>query len=240
MSVYDRETKYMQILSERERKISELAEKLFVSEPTVRRDIAALTRKGLVKCQKGIASLNISSPDQRIPLFLRELEQTEEKQIMASRALKYIKDGQSIMLDASTSAYCIIPLLSQFKNIFVITSGLKAALALSTMNIHFVCCGGEIIHESFSFVGTDAETTLKRYNADVAFFSCRGLSSDGIATDNSILENSIRRIMIENSKEKYLLCDHKKLGKKYLNSLCKKNELNGIISDKELDFGNNP
>lgn len=232
MSIYERENKYIQILSEKEYSINELSKILFISEPTVRRDINILTKKGFIQCKRGIVRLNTSSPDKRIPLFLREFEQNEEKQNMALQASEYIQDGYCIMIDASTSAYHIIPLLSNFKNIFVITSGLKAAFALATANIPFVCCGGEIIPESFSFVGTDAETILKRYHADISFFSCRGLSADGIATDSSILENSVRRIMIENSKQKYLLCDRNKFGKTYLNSLCNKNELSGIISNK--------
>ena len=72
----------------------------------------------------------------------------------------------------------------------------------------------------------------KKYNADIAFFSCRGLSEDGIATDNSILENSIRRIMIKNAKESYLLCDNTKFKKKYLNTLCNIKEISGIITNK--------
>jgi DeoR/GlpR family transcriptional regulator of sugar metabolism len=58
------------------------------------------------------------------------------------------------------------------------------------------------------------------------------LSDENIATDNSILENSIRRIMIKNSKKSYLLCDKSKLGKTYLNTLCYENEITGIITNK--------
>ena len=84
------------------------------------------------------------------------------------------------------------------------------------MGIRTICTGGELTLESFSFVGSDAEETLRKYNADIAFFSCRGLSENGLATDSSIFENSIRKIMMKNSKESYLLCDKNKIGKKYL------------------------
>ena len=50
-------------------------------------------------------------------------------------------------------------------------------------------------------------------------------------TDNSILENSMRKIMIKNSHRSYLLCDKSKLGKTYLNTLCHTEELDGIITD---------
>ena len=113
----------------------------------------------------------------------------------------------------------------------MITNGAKTALELAAMGIRTICTGGEITQESFSYVGTDAENILKNYNADVSFFSCRGLTEDGLATDNSILENSMRKIMISNSKKSFLLCDKSKFGKKYLNTLCNTKELTDVISD---------
>ena len=100
------------------------------------------------------------------------------------------------------------------------------------MGIRTICTGGELMTESFCYVGTDAESVLKNYNADVAFFSCRGISENNIATDNSILENAMRKIMIKNSKKSYLLCDSSKFGKTYLNTLCKVVDLNGLITEK--------
>ena len=232
MSVYNRENQYISLLAQKPHSIKELAEKLFISEPTVRRDIIVLKEKGLVTSQKGIVALKTNSPDQRIPLFIRHLEQNEKKQSIARKALRHIKDGDVIMLDASTTAFHLLAHLTEFKNVLVITNGAKTALEAASMGIRTICTGGELMYDSFCYVGTDAESVLRNYNADVAFFSCRGISDGGIASDNSILENSIRKIMIKNSKKSYLLCDSSKLGKTYLNTLCNVKELNGVISDK--------
>ena len=232
MSVYNRENQYISLLAQKPHSIKELAEKLFISEPTVRRDIIVLKEKGLVNSKKGIVALKTNSPDQRIPLFIRHLEQNEKKQSIARKALRYIKDGNVIMLDASTTAFHLLAHLTEFKNILVITNGAKTALEAASMGIRTICTGGELMYDSFCYVGTDAESVLRNYNADVAFFSCRGISDGGIASDSSILENSMRRIMIKNSEKSYLLCDSSKLGKTYLNTLCNVKELNGVISDK--------
>ena len=125
-----------------------------------------------------------------------------------------------------------MPHLANFKEIFVITNGAKAAIELALMGIKTICTGGELACESFCYVGTDAESVLSRYNADIAFFSCRGITDEGIATDNSVLENSMRKIMMRNSKKSFLLCDKSKFGKTYLNTLCSVEELDGIITDK--------
>lgn len=231
MSIHEREEKYINILSEGKHSVSELSRKLFVSEPTVRRDILILEKKELITRKRGVVSLKTNSPDKRIPLFIRDTENRAEKQSIALKAIRHIKDGDVIMLDASTTAYFIVPHLVNFKNIFVITNGAKTAMELATFGIKTICTGGELTAESFAYVGTDAEDILKRYNADVAFFSCRGISDDKIATDNSILENSIRKIMIKNSKKSFLLCDNTKFGKTYLNFLCDTNDTDGVISN---------
>ncbi len=231
MSSYNRENKYINLLSEREHTVKELSEKLFVSEPTVRRDIIKLKEKELVECRRGIVKLKVKYADQRIPLFVRNMENNEAKREMARRASQYVKDGDVIMLDGSTSAHYILFYLQQFKNIVVITCGAKTAIDAATMGIKTICSGGELAGESFSYIGTDAESVIGRYNADIAFFSCRGFCDD-IATDNSIFENSIRRIMIKNSKKSVLLCDESKIGKKYLNTLCRVDEIDILITER--------
>ncbi len=231
MSVYSRENEYINLLAQKQHTVKELSEKLFISEATIRRDIIILQKKELITCKRGLVSLRINSPDRRIPLFVRDLEQNEAKKEIAIKATSLIKDGNVIMLDASSTVYHLLPHLLNFKNILVITNGAKTALEAASMGIRTICTGGEMTLESFSYVGTDAEDILNRYNADIAFFSCRGITDDGTATDNSILENSIRRIMIKNSKESYLLCDKSKFGNTYLNTLCNIKEITDVITD---------
>lgn len=231
MSSYKRENEYIRLLSDRPQTVHELATKLFISEPTVRRDVIALKEKDLLICERGLVSLKVNSPDKRIPLFVRDMEHTDEKKEIALKAVSYIKNGSVIMLDGSTTVYSILPHLTQFKNLFVITSGAKTALALATLGIRTLCIGGELTLDTFSFVGTDAERMLRNYNADIAFISCRGISSCGEVTDTSIMENSIRKLMIKNAKKTYILCDKSKMGNTYLNTICNVKDVTGVITD---------
>ena len=68
MSVYNRESQYIKLLAQKPHSTKELSEKLFISEPTVRRDILVLLEKELIVRKRGIISLKTNSPDQRIPL----------------------------------------------------------------------------------------------------------------------------------------------------------------------------
>lgn len=231
MPIFDREEQYIKLLSDGGRTVKELSQILFISEPTVRRDVTVLKKKELITCKRGLVTLSVKSPDKRIPLFIRDSEHTAGKDVIARKALFFVKDGNAVMLDASTTAFHLLPYLAKYKNILVITNGVKVSLEAANLGIRTICTGGEITLESYSFVGTDAERTLDKYNADVAFFSCRGIDDDGLVTDNSISENAIRRIMIKNAKIAVLLCDRSKFGQRYLNTLCNINELDAVLSD---------
>ena len=235
MPFYEREEKIIGMLMQKGSfSVNELASRLYISVPTMRRDLIKLEKKGCILRTHGGVSLIKNSADKEIPFILREQEQDGAKTVMADAASKMISDGNTIMLDGTTSAYHIVPYLADFKNLVVITSGTKASFALGQMGITNICTGGRMLDGSFSYVGDDACRTVMGDNADILFFSCRGVSEDGYLSDNSVEENVVRRAMMSRAKKKFLLCDSSKFGKTYLNNLCHISELDGIISETEL------
>lgn len=235
MPYYEREDEILRLLNEGEAKTNdELAKKLFISKQTLRRDLEKLEKKGLIIRTHGGAMPTRHPSDRHIPFFLREHEQSEAKKVIALKALEFIKDGDTIMLDGATSAYAIVPYLSSFKDLTVITSNAKACFLLGNMNIKTVCTGGHMLTRSLSYVGDDAIRTVENYNADIVFFSCRGLSDDGMLSDPSIEENLVRRAMMKNSRKKIFLCDSSKIGKKYLHNLCPVSEVDRVICEIPL------
>lgn len=235
MPFYDREERILTLLLEKEQMtVRELSEKLFISIPTIRRDLLKLEKMGKIIRIHGGAKLIKMSADEKIPFFLREQEQNDAKNIMARKAIEYVKNGDTIMLDGSTSAYALIPLMAEFHNLIVISSSAKAAFLLGKMGINTICTGGHMIPGSLSYVGEEAERAAANYNTDICFFSCRGLSEDGMLTDNSIEENRLRRVMLRHARKKVFLCDSSKIGKKYLNNLCSLEDVDEIICDEKI------
>ena len=235
MPFYEREDRILNALLEKESMTTqELSAKLYVSVPTLRRDLIKLEQKGKIIRTHGGAQLVKTSADEKIPFLLREQEQNGAKDIMARKAVTFIRDGDILMLDGSTSAYTIIPYLASFKNLIVITSSAKSSFLLGRMGINNICTGGKMITRSLAYVGEDAQNTASRYNADVVFFSCRGLTLDGKLTDNSVEENALRKTMLQQAKRKVFLCDSSKLGRTYLNTLCHLSEVDEIICEQPL------
>ena len=217
--------------------VRQLAEKLHFSEPTIRRDFTELERRGILTKYYGGAVLNAGAADREIPFILREHEMSRTKAEMGLLATQHIADGVVIMLDGSTSAYHLVPYLSRYKDIIVITSGAKTAVALAEMQIPVFSTGGKMRTNSFSYIGKEAEDAVRKYNADVMFFSCHGLSADGRMSDPSIEECHLRQVMLQKSKEKYLLCDSSKFDQVYFYDMGDVSQLDGVISNAPLPAG---
>ena len=216
--------------------VREMAQKLRFSEPTIRRDYTELQRRGiLTKCYGGvILNRNGGAADREIPFILRENERSKPKEKMGMLAAQHIRDGMVIMLDGSTSAYHLVPYLSKFKDIIVVTSGAKTAVALAELQIPVFCTGGRMRTNSFTYIGKEAEDAVRKYNADIVFFSCHGLSESGRMSDPSVEECHLRQVMLQQSREKYLLCDSSKMSKTYFYDMGSIDQLDGVISDQPL------
>ncbi len=214
--------------------VRELSILLSVSEPTVRRDFTELHRKGIITKIYGGAILNQGAADREIPFFLRENEQSISKVEMGAKAAALVEDGMVVMLDGSTSAYHLVPYLARKKDLIVITSGAKTAVALAEANIQTFCTGGKMLIHSFSYVGEEAEEFVRRINADLLFFSCHGLTEDGRMTERATLEANLRQVMFRSCKRKILLCDSSKFGKTCFYNMGSVADIDGIISDGEV------
>lgn len=214
--------------------VSQLGQYLYVSQQSIRRYLATLEEEGHIIRTHGGAMLNINASDQTIPMTLRENNASGAKHIIAEKAASLVKDGDIVMLDASTTCCHLVPHLAKKTNIRVITSGLKTALMLCEMNIKTISTGGNILAGSYSFIGQNAIDSLTKYNADIAFFSCHGLSRDGLITENSQEENAIRNTMIKYAKKSVLLIDNTKFNKTCFFNLCSLKDIDACCSNEPL------
>lgn len=234
MSFKDREDSILEYLSQnREATIDELCAKLFVSAPTIRRDLKALASAGKIIRTHGGAFLS-NLPWEGTPQELREKEFSKEKDIIARKCLNLIKDGDTIMVDASSTALYLLKILDTKNSIILITNCSKASFIFSRTGVKVLVSGGEISKTSFAYVGSFAEEFIRKFNADICFFSVSMLSPDGKLTDNSIDENQVIKAMMECSKKSVLLLNSQKIGTPHLNTLCTLNDVDFVISEKDI------
>ena len=214
--------------------VRELAEKLYASEPTIRRDLAALERRGLIQRIFGGACL-VEQKQMILPLDVRVNHSTLQKEKIAAAAVKkYVRDNGVLLIDASSTAQMMIPYLKDFRRLVVVSNCLRATELLAGTDVKIYCTGGELLPNARAFAGTFAENMLRQLHADVLFFSCQGLSLDGRLTDPSEPETRLRQVMLRSVRKRVLLCDSTKIGKRFFFDVCGAEELDDIICDQPL------
>jgi len=231
MYEYERWDRILLLLREKQAaSVRELSEKLYASEATIRRDLSALEQKGLIRRMRGGAAL-VDDATRELPLYMREMQQVEAKRIIAARAARHLQDGQIIFLDASSTVMQLIPYLEARRHLTIITNGMKTAQELSSLPHKTYCTGGLMLHNSSAYVGNYAADFVANFNADLFFFSSRGVSDSGMITDASSEETHIRQVMFAHSCKHIFLYDHTKIGKTFCYNLCSMKLCDDAVTD---------
>ena len=234
MSFSEREGAILDYLRDhKEASVAELCRILYVSEPTMRRDLYALSRAGkLIRTHGGAVYRN--ERGENLPRAFREREQTSAKAIIGRRALSLVADGDTVMVDASSTAAELLKLLGEKRDILVLTNNAGAPMLLAETAVKTFVSGGELARGTYAYVGSHAEDFIRSFHADICFFSVRRLTANGDLTDNAIAENAIRRVMLAKARKKVLLLDSGKLGDACLNTLCTLDEVDAVVSERDL------
>ncbi len=211
-------------------KVSEIAARMAVTEETIRRDLDKLESAGKLRRQHG-GAVAVENADHELPYWQRELINAGEKTAIATRAAALVSPGDTLVLDASSTAWFLARQLPDVP-ITVLTTSSQVATALSRRNqIKVLCVGGQLSPASLSFVGPLTEEILLRYRANKAFLSCGGLSLERGVSDTNELQARVRLRMMEISERTILLADHTKFGKSSLALVAPVARMHTLITD---------
>lgn len=222
---------------------NELSEMLDVSATTIRTDFNRMEKEGLLTKTHGGAIYRECAEHKREltvrPYHFqeRELENIQEKEQIADKALPMIQDHMCIILDASSTAYTLARRLTGFHQLTVVTNGIYTALALKEMpGITVILAGGIVTQQSASIEGLLGIDLLTRINADIAFVSARGFSVDEGLTDFSIYEADLKREFVRRSARCVALVDHTKFDSVSISSYASIDDINLVITDDGISL----
>lgn len=211
---------------------SYLAEKLYCSVSTIRRELIKLEERNLVERFHGGVSL-IPQTNLELPRVLREKRAVQEKRHIADLANIFIGDGFAMFLDASSTVNMLSHTLRNYSNLTIVTNGLKTALDLSMLSgIDVFFAGGEIKQSSNATVGEFSNDFLNNFKMNLAFISCRGIDQNGIYEANHA-QASVKQQMIKNSEKTILLCDDSKFDKSHFYKLTTFDNIDAVITNQK-------
>jgi DeoR/GlpR family transcriptional regulator of sugar metabolism len=191
--------------------VDDLSSRMGVTPSTIRRDLAVLTSQGkLARTYGGALSLE---PHPETSLRQRLGEAHQAKRSIATWAAGEVKRGESVLLDAGSTAAALAEELKSFDRLTVTTIGLTALEVLAdSENIDKILLGGQLRHLSQSFVGPVTEAALERMSFDRAFMGADGVVADRGICEKDLQQTRLKELMMRRADHVYVLAHGAKLG----------------------------
>ena len=211
--------------------VSALSAEFQVSEETIRRDLEQLEKDGIATRIYGGAVLR--GDDHAAPPYsIRKNTNIEPKVIIARTLSQLVRDGDTLMVDESSTAAYAVRALRQKKNITLITNSLELLREMNGQDTwHIVSTGGSLKSDVLAHVGPHALRTVGSYHASYAILSCRGVNEQlGLAdSDDAVVQ--IKQAMIASCDCSILLADRRKFDRSGLVALGPLSLVDKLVTD---------
>ncbi len=215
--------------------VAALAEQLEVTAETIRRDLSALERRGLVRRIHG-GAVHVERLGYEPSVSVRREQRTTEKERIGRAAADLLPDGGSIVVDAGTTTLELVRHLPSDISLTVVTNSLPAAAILADFSrVEVVVLGGRMRGITHATVGESATTVLRELVIDVAFMGTNGITPEYGLTTPDADEARVKAAMIAAAKQVVCLTDHSKMGLSQLCRFASLDQVDVIITDAGLD-----
>lgn len=216
--------------------VDALAEQLQVTVVTIRRDLDALERKGLLhRTHGGAVPIQplFYEPFRRDRSFVMQVErQADEKRRIGYAAAALIEPDETIAVTPGTTAAAVVRALPLNYNITVVTNTANVVMELSKRkDIKVFVTGGTLHGEWFSLVGPHALRSLENLLIHTLFIGADGLHPDWGATSFDQDEGELCRTMVEHARRRVAVVDHTKLDRVASWRICQARSLHTIVTD---------
>lgn len=210
--------------------VEQLAKRFETSEVTIRKDLSALEKSGLLLRKYGGA---ISLPKEIIEPNLTNV--SKRKQSIALQASRLIKDHHRIIIDSGRTTSAIVDYLSEKKGLVVMTNALSVANQLNDLENEptILMTGGTWDPTSESFQGQVAEQVIQSYDFDQLFIGADGIDIErGTTTFNELI--GLSQVMAKVAREVIVLVESEKIGRKIPNLELPWQQVHTLITDNGL------
>ncbi|THG29325.1 DeoR/GlpR family DNA-binding transcription regulator [Naasia lichenicola] len=214
--------------------VRDLAERLNVSEVTIRKDLDALEERSLLRRVRGGAVP--SARGEEGAFADRMLMDAAAKRAIAREVAKNVQDGDSIAIDSSTTSYYLAQELVDRDDLIVVTFGLRTAvLLLEQSNATVVMPGGVVRRASGGMVGSFGNTLAGRGRLGAGFFGTATLSIEHGMLELSSEEAATKRALVAVCDEVHVSLASSKIGRFGINSFASASEVTRIYTDELAD-----
>ena len=215
-------------------KVQDLSKIFGVTDVTIRQDLETLEEMGYVQREHGGAFLKDVGSFAKTGQVMNQTNLQEKKDI-ALKAVSFIQEGDSIILDSGSTTTEIAKLMMKYKSLTVITNALNIALIIGeNPGINLIVTGGEFKAPTLSLTGQMAADSFKGLHANKLFLATAGISSNLNLTYPSLSDLLVKSTMIKSAEHVFLVADSSKLGICAFASLGPISLVDTFITDKKI------
>lgn len=212
----------------------DMAAELDVTDETIRKDFEFLEQQGLLVRSHG-GAIPSKRVIRELSLTERQLINREAKNAIAKAAAKRIQPGETIFIDASSTALTITQYLPSFHHTVITNSHDVIGALAGVENIDMICTGGLFERRSRSMIGLVAERTLHRYNIHRMFFSGSGLDLERGVSESNSRQAAFKEHVIDAAEDVCLLADDSKIGVRSAFFFAECSQLTSLITTEGAD-----
>ncbi|MEU6734145.1 DeoR/GlpR family DNA-binding transcription regulator [Streptomyces physcomitrii] len=223
-------------------RVNELTRRLGVSDMTVRRDLDALARQGMVEKVHGGAVPVFEASTHEPGFEAKSGLELSAKEDIARAAAAFVAPGTAIALSGGTTTYALAHHLLDVADLTVVTNSVRVAdvfhsaqqvSGLRADSATVVLTGG-VRTPSDSLVGPVADQAIGSLHFDVLFLGVHGISAEaGLSTPN-LAEAETNRRLVQSARRVVVVADHTKWGTVGLSSFAKLDEVDTLVTDAGL------
>ena len=215
--------------------VAELGSRLNANVATIRRDLAKLEAEGAVRRVHGGAYAQAAHVGVEVDFGLRMNFHTDAKRRLAKRAAALIESGDTVYLDAGSTALMVAEELVGRHSLVVVTNSLAVTEALrSSKGVNLFVVGGRYLPHTRSLIGPMAEEAIRAFRFRKMILATAGIDFRNRALTMSALEEiPIKRAAMAQSERVILVADRSKFGKPSLISMIPLADVHTIVTDSE-------
>ncbi len=239
MALTERQNEILRELKDKKTaSVTKLAKKLYVSEATIRRDLAEMKSMGLI--ERSHCGALLPENAEEISIFFRMEKNANEKERAATKALPHIPSFKSAFIDSSSTALALAERIDlSYKT--VVTNNLQTAIQLSKKpNLNLILLGGSVHFNTNSTTGSWTARQLEDFSFDLMLSSCAAVIGNE-TFERSLEQKEIKKTAFVRCKKKILLIDHTKFEANGTYRLANLSDYDIIVTDcapeTDLDVG---
>jgi len=233
----ERRFRISEILS-RERSVTaaDLIRMLGVTAATIRRDLAALEKEGVLVRSHGGAVSRTSSTNFQPSYEALGRSHRAEKQAIAREAERLILDGETVFLEGSTTVYELARRLLHRNRLTVITNSPPIVEQFQrSQHVSVISTGGELQKDVFYLSGVWAQRALSEIRVDKAVLGVSAIDpSYGISTASQA-EAQIKKMILKAARVSIALADHSKFGNQGFAYVGPTTDIDVLVTDSATD-----